>query len=137
MCVCFPFLSRIVYMWPSTKCFEHDSITQQLRHWNYLFLAARREHAIPCGAKCYHTNLSEFWFLKGSRSPNFSPFHGLPRSPCFPSPYPVVQALFTHMLKEQLISGLKTKGRFSFQRQKSPMKFRLAAPGIWILKRSM
>jgi hypothetical protein len=57
----FSFIFRIVYV---LACFlqydvsEHDSIAQQLRHWNYLFLAARREHAIPCRAKCYHIKLS-------------------------------------------------------------------------------
>jgi hypothetical protein len=33
-------------------------MTQRLRHWNCAFLASREEHAIPCGAKCYHINLS-------------------------------------------------------------------------------
>jgi hypothetical protein len=35
-----------------------DSITQNLRHWNYTFLASPREHAIPCGAKCYYIKFS-------------------------------------------------------------------------------
>jgi hypothetical protein len=57
----FSFIFRIVYM---SACFlqydvsKHDSIAQQLRHWNYLFLVARREHVIPCGANCYHIKLS-------------------------------------------------------------------------------
>jgi hypothetical protein len=47
------------------ESFELDSIAQQLRHWNYFFLAARKEHAIPCGAKCYHTNLSRVLWVCG------------------------------------------------------------------------
>jgi hypothetical protein len=58
----FSFIFRIVYV---PTCFlqydvsELDSIAQQLRHWNCAFLVACGEHAIPCGAKCYHIKLSK------------------------------------------------------------------------------
>jgi hypothetical protein len=57
----FFFSSRVVYMsacCPQQDVFELDSTTQQLRHWNCLFLASHREHSIPYGAKCYHIKLS-------------------------------------------------------------------------------
>jgi hypothetical protein len=64
----FLFVSRVVYI--SAYClqqnvFELDSTTQQLRHWNCLFLAAHREHAIPCGA-----NVITYSFLRVSGHPS-------------------------------------------------------------------